>query len=60
MLERRTFIVRVHAPAGLPIVEDVSTGEQVRLPDLAAIADEIERRLDGAGDDTPPEHREPA
>jgi hypothetical protein len=30
------------------------------LPDLAAIADEIERRLDGAGDDTPPEHREPA
>ena len=46
MLERRTFIVRVHMPAHVPIVEDVSTGKRVRLPDLASVGAEIERRLD--------------
>lgn len=48
MLERQTFIVRVNLPARRPIVEDVSTREQVQLPDLSSIADEIERRLDSA------------
>jgi hypothetical protein len=46
MFERRTFIVRIHAHDELPIVEDVFTGERVRLPDLASIPDEIERRLE--------------
>lgn len=50
MLERRTFIVRIHATDALPIVEDVSTGEQVRLPDIAAIADEIARRIERSTD----------
>lgn len=45
MLERRTFIVRILARAP-PILEDVATGEHVRLPDIAALASEIERRLD--------------
>lgn len=53
MLERRTFIVRVHAPADQPIVEDVSTGERVRLPDLASIVDELKRRLDHPTGDAP-------
>ena len=45
MLERRTFIVRIHAPDDLPIVEDVATGELVQLPDLASIPGEVMRRL---------------
>ncbi len=49
MLERHTFIVRVNLPARRPIVEDVSTREQIQLPDLVSIAEEIERRLDGRG-----------
>jgi hypothetical protein len=46
--ERRTFIVRVHPPDDRPIVEDVATGELVRLPDLASIPDELRRRLYGS------------
>jgi hypothetical protein len=53
MLERRTFIVRIHAHAELPIVEDVHTGERVRLPDLTSIAGEIKRRLDQPMSHTP-------
>jgi hypothetical protein len=45
VVERRTFIVRVHAHDAPPTVEDVATGERVRLPNLAAIVSEIERRL---------------
>jgi hypothetical protein len=45
MAERRTFIVLVHAGSDSPTVEDVSTGERVRLGDLAALPQEIERRL---------------
>jgi hypothetical protein len=48
MLERRTFIVRIHAGVREPIVEDVTHGESVRLPDLDAIGAEIERRLGDA------------
>lgn len=47
MSERRTFIIRVHPPDDLPIVEDVATGELVRLSGLAAIPDELRRRLYG-------------
>jgi len=45
MSERRTFIIRVHPPDDLPIVEDVATGELVRLPGLESIPDELRRRL---------------
>lgn len=48
MLERRTFIVRVHEDQ--PSVEDAFTGERVRVPDLAAVADEIERRINPPDD----------
>lgn len=54
MLERRTFIVRVYVHTATPIVEDVFTGEHVRLPDLASIPAEIERRLAGPTGDPPP------
>ena len=60
MLERHTFIVRVHTPARRPIVEDVSTGERIQLPDLESIADEIERRLDGFDENPAPERDQPA
>lgn len=53
MLARRTFIVRVHTGAGEPIVEDVDSGERVRLPDLNSIGAEIERRLDQPERDAP-------
>ena len=56
MVERRTFIVRVHAD-GPPIVEDVATGERVRLPDLASLAAEIERRLERPAGDAAPAAR---
>jgi len=54
MGERRTFIIRVHGDASL-ILEDVATGERVRLPDVGAIPHELRRRLhdstaDAAGD----------
>ena len=52
MLERRTFSLRIHAREG-PILEDVLTGERVRLPDVPALASEIERRLDDPADDGP-------
>jgi hypothetical protein len=45
VFERRTFIVRFHASARSPILEDVSTGERVQLPDLVALAGELEGRL---------------
>jgi hypothetical protein len=45
MSERRTFIVRVYAHDELPILEDVATGELVRLPGLRSIPDELTRRL---------------
>jgi len=50
MLERPTFIVRVHAPLEQPIVEDVATRELVRLPDLASILGELRRRLRSTDD----------
>jgi hypothetical protein len=53
MLERRTFIVRVHGRGDAPIVEDVWTGERVRLPDLASIADELRRRIHDSPGHTP-------
>jgi hypothetical protein len=50
MAEPRTFIVRVHGDDSL-ILEDVATGERVRLPDLGAIPHELRRRLhDGIAD----------
>ena len=52
MLERRTFIVRIHAREA-PILEDVLTGQRVRLPDLPSLAAEIKRRLNDAADDGP-------
>ena len=52
MLERRTFIVRIHAREA-PILEDVSTGQRVRLADLPSLAGEIERRLDDPADNGP-------
>lgn len=47
MSERRTFIIRFHRPGDLPIVEDVATGELVRLSGLASIPGELRRRLYG-------------
>lgn len=37
--------MRVHTPDHLPILEDVFSGELVRLPNLEAIPDELRRRL---------------
>jgi hypothetical protein len=57
MSERRTFIVRIHSADGLPIVEDVATGERVRLPGLASIPDELRRRLETGPDDVAADRR---
>jgi len=48
MPERRTFIIRVHPPDDLPILEDVATGELIRLAGLASIPHELSRRLHGS------------
>lgn len=53
MLERRTFIVRIHAHDP-PILEDALTGQRVRLPDLPSLAGEIKRRLNNPSDHPPP------
>jgi hypothetical protein len=48
--ERRTFIVRFYGDA-VPILEDVASGERVRLPDLASLECELKRRLRDGIDD---------
>ena len=53
MLARRTFIVRVHAETREPIVEDVNSGERVRLPNLDSIGAEIKRRVEQRESYTP-------
>lgn len=60
MLERRTFIVRIHAHPQLPIVEDAATGECVQLPDLGAIPGELRRRLDPTTDNPPMAEADPS
>lgn len=44
-MNRYTFVVQVH-PEGISTLENLSTHERVRVPDMSAVGPQIERWLE--------------
>jgi hypothetical protein len=44
-MNRYTFVIQIH-PEGISTLENLSTQERIRVPDLAAVGAQIERWLE--------------